>query len=296
MATKKLSELRRMMKEKGAAQEQAIKERPVSAALTVKAKETARFFGELLKYRETDSSIINYADLDLEDTTYQIRKVKADLTDLKEKIKTDGQTESISVRPSPTKPGKYQILTGFSRATVLTDLKKSVEAKVYKADMPHDMCVQIGINENIVKNDLQVIDMVGIVEELRSKFSITQTASIIGKKESAVKNYQRLNQNPIVLKALNEGMIGATAAFDYCKLDEKDQVKAIAAEAERVKSAKDTEKGPHKTVKRPVKPVFTIDKKKGKIFISSRTYNINQVEELINDFKGYLEQLRAIHK
>ena len=42
--------------------------------------------------------------------------------------------------------------------------------------------------------------------------------------------------------------------------------------------------------------VDAIDKKKGKIFISSRTYNINQVEELINDFKGYLEQLRAIHK
>ena len=293
MATKSLSELRRQMKEKAAAQEKTIKERPVSPSLTVQAKETARFFGELLKYRDKDSAIINYSDLDLDDNTYQIRKVKADLTDLKEKIKKDGQTESISVRPSPTKPGKYQILTGFSRATVLTELKKSVEAKVYRSDMPHDMCVQIGINENIVKNELKPVDMVAIVEDLRKTHSILETASLIGKKESTVKNYQNLNKNPVVLKALNEGTIGATAAIDYCKLDEKDQLKTIAQEAERVKVHKDGDKTTTKPLKR-VKPAFLIDKKRGKIILNSRTYKLDESAKVIEDLKGYIEQLKEL--
>lgn len=290
---KSLSELRRQMKEKGEAQEKAIKERPVAASLTVKAKETARFLGELLKYRDTDSAIINYSDLDLEDTTYQIRKIKADLTDLKEKIKKDGQTESISVRPSPSRMGKYQILTGFSRATILTELKKTVEAKIYKADMPHDMCLQIGINENIVKNELKVVDLVGVVEELRLKYSIAETASIIGKHEGTIKNYQNLNKNPIVLKALNEGIIGATAAFDYCKMDEKDQVKAITKEGDRIKSAKSIGKAVDKPLKR-AKPAFYINKKQGKIVISARTYKIEESAKAIEDFKGYVEQLKEL--
>jgi ParB/RepB/Spo0J family partition protein len=236
---------------------------------------------------------ISYKDLLLADEENQKRVFKPNLEDLKSKIEKDGQQQAIFVRPAPGKPGKYQIISGFSRAQVLAELKRDIAVKIYDGATDEE-CLLLGIDENVVRNDMKAVDIINYIHAIEKQYpeiSMDDIADIIGKRRSSLFSYLKIEKCSDVLKALTTEKITLRTAVELSSMEEKEREKSLAAEIATKKEG-DNDKDKKSVKKTPFKLFLDPKRKKFKLPSITAPYSDKQkVIEILQDVISKLKEL-----
>lgn len=144
---------------------------------------------------------------------YQPRKKFHDesLQELSVSIKQHGLIQPLLVRPHPHSPDRFEIVAGERRWRA-AQIAGIHEVPVIIKDLSDELTLEIGIIENLHREDLNPIDEGSSFQQLIEEFSYTQeqVAKAIGKSRSYVANMTRLMKLPDAVKDhLREGRLSA---------------------------------------------------------------------------------------
>jgi ParB/RepB/Spo0J family partition protein len=106
------------------------------------------------------------SDLDLGDTTYRFRAVVR-VSDLVKSIKESGQQIPAVVRPHPRPSSgyKWQLISGFRRATALSELKVPTIAAYVRRDLVDDQeAFRASVLENMARKTYSDIDRAYVIK------------------------------------------------------------------------------------------------------------------------------------
>ncbi len=134
----------------------------------------------------------------------------AELEELAHSIKEKGVLQPLLVRPAPGAPGEYQIVAGERRWRASQQAGLRSVPVVIRADLDDLDVLEIGIIENVQRQDLKPLEEAQAYKTLMGKFGRTQeeVAKTVGKSRSHIANTLRLLTLPAaVLTALDEGRI-----------------------------------------------------------------------------------------
>ena len=146
---------------------------------------------------------------------------EAEIESLAESVKAQGVLQPILVRPAPGAPGRFEIVAGERRWRAATRAGlASVPTLVRELDDRE--VLEIGIVENVQREDLNPLDEALAYKALTERFGHTQLAiaGAVGKSRSHVANSLRLLQLPEAVQAhlqsgrLSAGHARAIAASD----------------------------------------------------------------------------------
>jgi len=146
---------------------------------------------------------------------------EAEIESLAESVKAQGVLQPILVRPAPGAPGRFEIVAGERRWRAATRAGlASVPTLVRELDDRE--VLEIGIVENVQREDLNPLDEALAYKALIERFGHTQlaVADAVGKSRSHVANSLRLLQLPEAVQAhlqsgrLSAGHARAIAASD----------------------------------------------------------------------------------
>jgi ParB family chromosome partitioning protein len=139
-------------------------------------------------------------DIDqLQPGTFQPRMTfeEEPLNTLAESIKAHGLLQPILVRPMAGQPGKYEIIAGERRwrASQKANLHK---VPVIISNLDDSQALEVGLVENLQREDLNPIDEAMGYNRLMSEFDRTQEeiSKVLGKSRSHIANMVRLLNLP----------------------------------------------------------------------------------------------------
>ncbi|MEQ8667294.1 MAG: ParB/RepB/Spo0J family partition protein [Rhodospirillales bacterium] len=173
---------------------------------------------------------------------YQPRRgMDADaLTALAQSIAEKGILQPILVRPHPDKPDDYEIIAGERRWRAAQQAKLH-EVPVIVRDLSDADALEIGLIENLQREDLTPIEEAEGLRRLMEEFGHTQEvlAKHIGKSRSHIANTLRLLTLPAsVQKLLGDGTLSAGHARALVGHDAAEQLaRQIAAQGLSVRQA-----------------------------------------------------------
>jgi ParB family chromosome partitioning protein len=150
---------------------------------------------ELLR-RNPDQPRRMFSDMELEELAHSIRE--------------KGVLQPLLVRPAPGAPGEYQIVAGERRWRAAQQAGLRVLPVVVRNDLDDLDVLEIGIIENVQREDLKPIEEAQAYRALMERFGRTQedVARTVGKSRSHVANTLRLLSLPAaVLAALDSGQL-----------------------------------------------------------------------------------------
>ncbi len=150
---------------------------------------------ELLR-RNADQPRREFSDGELEELTHSIRE--------------KGVLQPLLVRPAPGAPGEYQIVAGERRWRAAQKAGLRALPVVVRGDLNDLDVLEIGIIENVQRQDLKPLEEAQAYRSLIERFGRTQddVARTVGKSRSHVANSLRLLSLPEgVLAALNSGRL-----------------------------------------------------------------------------------------
>lgn len=199
--------------------------------------------------------------------TYQPRHIFRDesLKELAASIREHGLIQPILVRPKPDDPTSYEIVAGERRWRA-AQMAMLHEVPVIIRDLDDDVTLEIGLIENLQREDLNPMDESRALKQLGDEFAYSndEIATKIGKSKSYVANMLRLAElHPEVANLVEEGKLGAGHARALLTLPQQDQVelaKKISAQGFSVRQA---EKLAAQAKGAPIK--HRVDKLAGKI-------------------------------
>lgn len=176
--------------------------------------------------------------------TYQPRHIFRDesLKELAESIKEHGLIQPILVRPKPNDPTSYEIVAGERRWRA-AQLAMLHEVPVIIRDLDDDATLEIGLIENLQREDLNAMDESRALKQLADEFgySLEDVAAKLGKSKSYVANMLRLSEvHPEVANMIEEGKLGAGHARALLTLPGPAQIELaqkIAAQGFSVRQA-----------------------------------------------------------
>jgi ParB family transcriptional regulator, chromosome partitioning protein len=132
-----------------------------------------------------------------------------ELQELEDSIKTLGILQPVLVRPSPDKKNEYQLVAGERRwRAALRAGVKVVPALIQ--DLDEKEILQIGIVENVQRQQLNPIEESRAYNRLANEFELSQdqVAQLVGKSRVAVANSMRLVKlDGEVLKLVENGSL-----------------------------------------------------------------------------------------
>jgi len=134
----------------------------------------------------------------------------AELEELAHSIREKGVLQPLLVRPAPGAPGEYQIVAGERRWRASQQAGLRALPVVIRADLDDLDVLEIGIIENVQREDLKPLEEAQAYKVLMERFGRTQeeVAKTVGKSRSHVANTLRLLALPEgVLSLLDEGKI-----------------------------------------------------------------------------------------
>ena len=142
----------------------------------------------------------------------QPRRVFSDLEldELAHSIREKGVLQPLLVRPAPGAPGEFQIVAGERRWRAAQQAGLRVLPVVVRADLNDLDVLEIGIIENVQRQDLKPLEEAQAYRSLMDRFGRTQedVARTVGKSRSHVANMLRLLALPEgVLAALGSGQL-----------------------------------------------------------------------------------------
>lgn len=120
-----------------------------------------------------------------------------EMEELTESVRRNGILQPLILRPSPDKPGHYQIIAGERRWRA-AQAAQLHEAPAIVRDLSDQDVLEIAIIENVQRADLNPIDEASGYAQLIEKFSYTQVqlAEAMGKSRPYIANMLRLMSLP----------------------------------------------------------------------------------------------------
>ena len=167
----------------------------------------------------------------IEPNPFQARQSFTDLEELAEAIRQQGFTSRLRVRQNPIRPGFFQLVYGERRlrAARLAGLDV-VPCDV--ADHTDDELVEVGLAENIQRNDLAPLEAAHAFQTLIAQrgYSIRRLAERIGKDKSYIEDRLKLLQAPEDVRQMVEQRPDALrAAREIAQLDSPAQRQPLIA-------------------------------------------------------------------
>ncbi|RUV76187.1 MAG: ParB/RepB/Spo0J family partition protein [Mesorhizobium sp.] len=135
----------------------------------------------------------------------------ADLTDLAQSIREHGVVQPVVARPSPTQPGRYEIIAGERRWRA-AQRAGLVEIPIIVRDVNDRTALELAIIENVQRTDLNPVEEAMGYQQLIDDHGYTQAdlGQVIGKSRSHVANTLRLLKLPDVIRdMLVDGALSA---------------------------------------------------------------------------------------
>ncbi len=183
-----------------------------------------------------DSSVIEIQLSDIEPNPFQPRKTfnQESLEELSQSIKIQGVVQPILVRKTII---GYEIISGERRyrASLIAELQ-TIPAIVY--DYDDSQMMEIGIIENIQREDLSVIEEAKSYQMLIDNLNLTQKeiSSRVGKSRSHIANMLRLLKlDENILAMVDNGNLTMGHVKVLVNIDDKNLINEIATIAEKDK-------------------------------------------------------------
>jgi ParB family chromosome partitioning protein len=156
-----------------------------------------------------------------------------ELEELANSIREHGVLQPLLARPAPGAPGEFQIIAGERRwrASQLAGLRTL--PVVVRDDLNELDLLEIGVIENIQREDLTTLEEAGAYRTLVERFGRTQeeVAKTVGKSRSHVANTLRLLAlPPFTLAALEDGRLTAGHARALASAADPDRLARIVVE------------------------------------------------------------------
>jgi ParB family chromosome partitioning protein len=149
-----------------------------------------------------------------------------EIAELEESIRASGVLQPILVRPSPSKPGEFEIVAGERRWRAAQRAGAgSIPALVRELD--DHRAYEIAIVENVQRSDLNAMEEARAYDELMGRMGYTQekAAAAVGKSRSHVANTLRLLQLPAsVQEHVLHGRLSAGHARAILACDDQEAV------------------------------------------------------------------------
>ncbi|HEY2753487.1 ParB/RepB/Spo0J family partition protein [Phenylobacterium sp.] len=145
-----------------------------------------------------------------------------ELAELEASIRDQGILQPILVRPSPKKPGEYEIVAGERRWRAAQQAGLTAIPALVRA-LDDDKAFEIAVVENVQREDLNAMEEAQAYASLMRRMAYTQdkAAAAVGKSRSHVANTLRLLQLPqsvqdhVLFGRLTAGHARAILSADY---------------------------------------------------------------------------------
>ncbi|MDG4884434.1 ParB/RepB/Spo0J family partition protein [Mesorhizobium sp. WSM4884] len=127
----------------------------------------------------------------------------ADLTDLAQSIREHGVVQPVVARPSPSQPGRYEIIAGERRWRA-AQRAGLTEIPLIVRDVNDRTALELAIIENVQRADLNPVEEAQGYQQLIDEHGYTQAdlGQVIGKSRSHVANTLRLLKLPNVIQSM----------------------------------------------------------------------------------------------
>ncbi|TPN83609.1 ParB/RepB/Spo0J family partition protein [Mesorhizobium sp. CU2] len=127
----------------------------------------------------------------------------AELTDLAQSIREHGVVQPVVARPSPSQPGRYEIIAGERRWRA-AQRAGLTEIPVILRDVNDRTALELAIIENVQRADLNPVEEAQGYQQLIDEHGYTQAdlGQVIGKSRSHVANTLRLLKLPDVIHSM----------------------------------------------------------------------------------------------
>ncbi|RRH88868.1 ParB/RepB/Spo0J family partition protein [Mesorhizobium tamadayense] len=125
----------------------------------------------------------------------------AELTDLAQSIREHGVVQPVVARPSPSQPGRYEIIAGERRWRA-AQRAGLTEIPLIVRDVNDRTALELAIIENVQRADLNPVEEAQGYQQLVDEHGYTQAdlGQVIGKSRSHVANTLRLLKLPNVIR------------------------------------------------------------------------------------------------
>ena len=177
---------------------------------------------------------------------------EAALQALSESIRAHGILQPLLVRKAPGQESKYEIIAGERRWRA-AQIAQLHEVPIVIQQLDDRAALEIGLIENIQREDLSAIEEAEAYQKLMNEFGHTQEAlaEIVGKSRSHLANTMRLLQLPKSLRdKVHSGALSAGHARQLLGLPEKDMMTLAAEVIKHDLSVRETERR-HKKILNP---------------------------------------------
>jgi len=177
--------------------------------------------------------------LDLDDTTFMFRAALR-IGPLKKNIASEGQQLPIVVRKKgKTRAMRYQVISGFRRATAMKELGQETIAAIVRQDLDDDEAAfRAAVIENEQRKTYSDIDRALVIHRYREAgYTSVKVADLMGLTKRQVNNIRSLLDLPEVVQAAiddPDGHFGATHGITLRQLAKKHEGLDVAAWVERV--------------------------------------------------------------
>lgn len=127
----------------------------------------------------------------------------AELTDLAQSIREHGVVQPVVARPSPSQPGRYEIIAGERRWRA-AQRAGLTEIPLIVRDVNDRTALELAIIENVQRADLNPVEEAQGYQQLIDEHGYTQAdlGQVIGKSRSHVANTLRLLKLPNVIQSM----------------------------------------------------------------------------------------------
>jgi len=156
-----------------------------------------------------------------------------ELRELMESIRENGLLQPLVVRPSPTAPGRYELVAGERRFRSLQSLGWD-DAPVMVREVDDETLLVLALVENLQREALNPMEEAEGYQALAERFSLTQEeiARAVGKDRSTVANTLRLLKLPhSVRKMVAAGELSPGHARPLLSLEDPVRMADLAREA-----------------------------------------------------------------
>jgi ParB family chromosome partitioning protein len=157
-----------------------------------------------------------------------------ELAELAASIKAQGLLQPVTVRPSSTAHGRYQLIAGERRLRATRSLGEA-KIKAIVRDVEDRQLMELSLVENLLRTDLNEIEVAEALLSLMNQYAYTTTrlAEVLGKSRPAVSNTLRLLELPRgVQELIRQGRLtaGHGRAVLSFPAEQRDSIAMEAAE------------------------------------------------------------------
>lgn len=145
-----------------------------------------------------------------------------DYFEMLESLRDNGFLNSISVRPSERKPGKYEVIDGWWRTTCSHELRFDTIPCIIKLNITDDDVLALQIQAQAIRPETKPIEFarqLKRIQKARQGITLPQLANFINKSPGWVRRQlQLLHLTPAIRKSVDRGEIPLANAYMLARL------------------------------------------------------------------------------